>query len=218
MMFSASDDRTVGRTDWKALAKRVLVVVLVLSDWPTVHLLAQDTLPVGFGTVRRDEVTVRFATGELEIQVLPLDQDIIRLLAPDTYRSLDGLLGSRRRQIDSAAARAGVSPPNAGLVLVTFFAVVPQARFVPDDLEITSRGRLFRPAAVVPLSPSWSTLQLAARQQATAVYLFEEGISFREALTVSYQGLRNESWQRSVSVLERERARVLARAQAHRAP
>jgi hypothetical protein len=177
---------------------------------------AQDTLPIGLGTLRRDDITMRFATGQVEVQVLPLAEEVIRLLAPDTYRSLSGLLQSRRAELDTAAARAGLRDPT--LVLVTFFGVLPQARFAPDDLEITSRGRLFRPAAIVPLSPTWSSLQLEARQQAVAIYLFEEGISLREALTVSYQGLANDSWSRAVSTLERERARVMARARAQWSP
>ena len=150
--------------------------------------------------------------------MLPLDQDVIRLLAPDTYRSLTALLASRSADLDAAKARAGLAAVTP--VMVTFLGVVPQARFVPDELEITSRGKPFRPVAIVPLSPGWATLQLEARQQAVAIYLFEEGISFREPLTVRYQGLTSDAWGRSVTMLERERARVLARAQggAQRSP
>lgn len=192
--------------------KAVGVLAVLLTVCPPDRLTAQDTLPIGFGTLRRDDITVRFATGQLEIQVLPLAEDVIRLLAPDTYRSLSGLLQSRHAELDTAATRAGLR--GATLVMVTFFGVIPQARFVPEDLDITSRGRLYRPAAIVPLSPTWSTLQLEVRQQVVAIYLFEEGISFRERLTVSYQGMSNDSWSRSVSALERERARVMARARA----
>lgn len=174
---------------------------------------AQDSLPPGYGTLRRDEITVRFATGEVELQVLPLDEQVIRLLAPDTYQSLTQLIQAQRAAIDSAARRAGLDRPT--LVMVTFLGLVPQARFTPEDLEIQSRGRLFRPVATVPLSPSWGAHQLEARQQAVGIYLFEEGISFREGLTVSYQGRANDAWSRSVRVLERERARAAARAQAH---
>ena len=100
--------------------------------------------------------------------------------------------------------------------MVSFYGLVPQARFVPEDINITSRGQLFRPVGIVPLSPTWSAQQLDARQQAVALYLFDEGISFREALTVSYEGLSNDSWSRgAMRALERERARVLARAQSH---
>ncbi len=173
-------------------------------------LVAQDTVPAGYGTLRRDDVVMQLATGTIEIQVLPLDEQVIRLLAPDTYRSLTRLEQSRAAEIAEAAARGATANPT--LVMVTFLGVVPQARFNPDELTITSRGRLFRPIGIVPLSPTWSAFQLDARQQAAAIYLFEPGISVREQLTVSYQGLSSD-WSHAVRLLDQERARVKARAQ-----
>jgi hypothetical protein len=179
-------------------------------------LAAQDTVPPGFGTLKRDDIVVRFATGNLEIQCLPLDEQVIRLLATDTYKSLTQLMQSRKDDITAAAERAGVVKPT--LVLVTFYGLVPQTRFNPEDLNISSRGRLFRPAGIVPLSPTWGSYQLDARQQAVAIYLFDDGITFRESLSVSYQGLTNESWGRALRLLDQERSRVRARAQAAPAP
>jgi len=174
-------------------------------------LVVQDTVPTGYGTLRRDDVAVRLSTATIEIQVLPLDEQVIRLLAPDTYRSLAELVRSRRAEIADAASRGGT--PNPTLVMVTFLGVVPQARFNPEELNVTSRGRLFRPIGIVPLSPAWSSFQLDARQQAAALYLFEPGISFAEQVTISYQGLSSDAWTRAVRLLEQERARVKARAQ-----
>ena len=173
-------------------------------------LIVQDTVPAGYGTLRRDDVAMRLATGTIEIQVLPLDEQVIRLLAPDTYRSLTQLVQSRAADIADAAARGATEHPT--LVMVTFLGVVPQARFNPEELTITSRGRLFRPIGIVPLSPTWSSFQLDSRQQAAAIYLFEPGISVREQLTVSYQGLASD-WSHSLRLLDQERARVRARAQ-----
>lgn len=203
--------RAAGRNGGRAVGLAVLLAAL-----PPSRLTAQDTIPAGYGTLRRDDITVRFATAQLEIQVLPLDEQVIRLLAPDTYRSLTSLKQQQRPALDTAAQRAGVARPT--LVMVSFFGLVPQARFTPEDVNITSRGRLFRPVGIVPLSPGWDSQQLEARQQAVALYLFEEGISFRETLTVSYQGLANDSWERSVRALERERARVEQRARAPAGP
>jgi len=188
------------------------IVAVLLTAVPPYRLTAQDTLPTGYGTLKRDDIVVRFATAQVEIQILPLAQSVIRLLLPDTYRSLTDLIKTKQPQLDDAAQRAGVQHPT--LVMVSFYGLVPQARFVPEDINITSRGQLFRPVAIVPLSPTWSGQQLDARQQAVALYLFDEGISFREALSVSYQGLTNDGWSRgAMRALERERARVLARAQ-----
>jgi hypothetical protein len=176
-------------------------------------LAIQDTVPAGYGTLRRDDIVARFSTGTVEIQVLPLDQQVIRLLAPDTYRSLSQLVQSRAEDIADAAQRAGAGTERPALVMVTFLGIVPQARFAPEELNITSRGRLFRPIGIVPLSPTWSSFQLDARQQAAAIYLFEPGISVREEMTISYQGLSSDAWSRSIRLLDQERARVKARAQ-----
>jgi hypothetical protein len=173
---------------------------------------AQDTLPVGFGTLKRDDIAVGFSTGSLQIQILPLDQSVTRLLLPDTYASLTSLIGQRQAEIDDQARRAGVRNPS--LVLVTFFGMVSQARFVPEDINLTSRGRLFRPVGIVPLSPQWGGQQLDARQQATAIYLFDDGIAFGEPLTVSYQGMNNDSWTKAVQRINLERVRVRGRASA----
>jgi hypothetical protein len=172
------------------------------------------TIPAGFGTLRRDDIVVQFNASQLQIQILPLEEDIIRLLRPDAYQALGSLVQSRRDAIAEAAARAGVMHPM--LVLVTFRGVVPQARFSPDELSIGNRGQLFRPVGVVPLSTAWDTYQLEAREQAMAIYLFPEGISFRERLLVGYQDLTNDSWSRTLSAVERERAAVLVRARATR--
>jgi len=196
------------------------LILVILFNLPTVQpsLVAQaaDTVPAGFGTLRRDELYVRFATPSLEIQILPLDEQVIRLLAPDTYRSLNQLVASRAQDIADAADRAGTVHPT--LVMVTFVSLVQDARFNPEDLNITSRGRLFRPTGIVPLSPTWNSYQLSARQQAVAIYLFDDGIALREQLTFTYQGLSSDAWTRSVRLLDQERARVRARAQLAPAP
>ena len=192
---------------------KVGMILLVLSNIPTFQpsLAAQDTIPPGYGSLRRDDIVASFSTGTVAVQVLPLDEQVIRLLAPDTYRSLRQLVQSRADDIAEAAQRANTENPV--LLMVTFLGVVPAARFNPEDLNITSRGRLFRPIGIVPLSPTWGSNQLDARQQAVAIYLFERGISFREQMTISYQGLSSDVWTHSLRLLNEERARVKARAQ-----
>ena len=197
------------RISWAALG-------ILLACSPPVRLGAQaetpnDTVPAGFGSLRRDDIALRFATDQLQLQVLPLDERVIRLLAPDTYRSLEQLLESRRADIADAARRAGLLNPT--LVMVTFYGQASGARFTPEDVQLQSRGRLFRPVGFIPLSPTWNTLQLDQRQQAVAIYLYDEGISWLEDLGVSYQGSPAAAWTRALQVLEQERARVRARAQ-----
>lgn len=183
--------------------------VRVSAQAPTLGT-ARDTVPAGFGSLRRDDIAMRLATDQLQVQILPLDERVIRLFASDTYRSLEQLLESRRQDIAEAARRAGLANPT--LVMVTFFGLAPGARFTPEDVQLQSRGRLFRPVEIVPLSPTWNTLQLDQRQQAVAIYLFDEGMSWLEDLSASYQNSA-AAWTRALQLLEQERVRVRARAQ-----
>ncbi len=201
-----------------------LVALLALGAClPGAHAGAQgapppglgDTVPPGFGTLRRDDITLRFATTQLQLQILPLDERVIRLLAPDTYRSLEQLMESRQKEISDAAAHAGLANPT--LVLVTFYGQAPGARFSPEDVQIQSRGRLFRPQATVPLSPTWGTLQLDLRQQAVAIYLYEDGLTWSEDASADYQGSQ-AAWSHSFQLLQQERARVRARAMSEPKP
>jgi hypothetical protein len=204
---------SVRRSGGWAVSETLLCAVL-LTACPSHRLTAQDSLPIGYGTLRRDDIAVRITTDQVDIQVLPLPQGIIRLLLPDTDRSLRDLIRNREASIDSLATQTGT--PHPTLVLVTFVGLVAQARFNPEDLNISSAGQLFRPVGVVAVSPGWGSYQLDARAQATGIFLFEEGITFREDLTVSYQGHTSNAWSRSVRVLDQERARVRGRIQAGR--
>ena len=173
------------------------------ADWP----------PPGLGTLRQEQVAVRFGTASLAIRVLPLDERVIRLLAPDTYSSLAELKRSRAAEIAAAARRAGLD--SATVFVVTFFGMAPNARFDPDQLYLSSQSTLFRPVGVVPMTPQWGEAQLDQRQQAVAIYLFQPGIPILQPFTVFYEDLQSMAWESILRVLENERARVLARAAAH---
>ena len=168
--------------------------------------------PGGFGTLRQDDASLRLATGSVELRLVPLDERIIRLMAPDNYAALHRLVVSRTAEIERAAVQGGVRRPS--LFLVTFFGRETRAAFTPDDVTITSQNRLFRPVAIVPMAAHWSELLLRQRETANAIYLFEDGIALLEPLTVSYGGVTSAQWEQILRVLEQERARVYARAAA----
>lgn len=198
----------------------ILSVLTALSAAPA---LAQDTVaadprlpPAGFGTLRQEDVAVRLETGTFALRVIPLDESILRLLAPDSYASLHRLRESRDADIREAADRSAVTDPV--LFAVTFFGLQQRARFVGEDLTITSRNRLFRPVAILPVSPRWHEQQLFQRETATAVYLFDDGIALLEPFTVSYSGMSSTHWERILPTLDRERAAILARAAGARRP
>lgn len=192
-------------------------LMLLLAAGLTVPAAAQDTasvepglIPAGYGTLRQDDIAVQIQTATFAIRLLPLDEGVIRLLAPDSYRSLAHLKRTRAGEISSAASRAAIAEPM--LFLVVFFGLQHEARFTPEDLTITSRNRVFRPAAILPMSPRWSELLLRQRETATAIYLYEDSIALFEPLTVQYGGIVSNQWGRTLSRLDRERAAVLSRA------
>lgn len=169
-----------------------------------------DYPPAGYGTLRQESVSIGFRTTEFEIQVVPLDERVIRLLSPDTYRSLHRLKTTRAAQLDAIASRYGLQAPN--VFLVRFFGLQPSVRFEPEFLTITSQNRLFRVLEIIPLSPLGSGRQLKQRETATAIYVFEDGIRTLDPMTVSYSVASTDAWGVLLRELERERAAVIARA------
>jgi hypothetical protein len=169
-----------------------------------------DLPPAGFGTLRQDQIGIRLQTQGVAIRVLPLDERVIRLLAPDAYRSLTELRDSRAAEISAQARAAGRD--SAALLIVTFFALQPEARFNPDEIYITAQNEFYRPIAVVPLTARWSENVVAQRQQAAAIYLFEPTLPVLRPFTTSYGGISTAAWEASLRLLDAERGRAIARA------
>lgn len=178
------------------------------------HGAADALPPPGYGSLRQDDLSLGVRNSEIEVRFLPLDERVLRLLARDSYESLRSLVHSKRSSIDSIANLNGVSRP--GLALVTFFGLQSNARFDPQTLTLVIRNRVFRPLGIVPFTPRFSAQQLNVREQVSGVYLFQEDIPVNDSFTLSYNGLNSDDWQNKQRVLDRERARVTARARAAR--
>jgi hypothetical protein len=171
-------------------------------------------LPAGYGSLSQSDLALRVRNDEIEVRFVPLDQRVTRLLAKDAYESLNSLVLSRRRQIDSVASIAGISRP--GLALVTFFALRAAATYDPQTLTLSVRNRVYRPLGIVPITPRFTAQQLGVREQVSAIYLFEEEIPVTDAFSLAYRELTSEDWSRKQTTLSRERARVSARARVQR--
>jgi hypothetical protein len=172
---------------------------------------ATDLPPAGFGSLRQDQIGIRLSTPVLSVRVVPLDERVTRLLAPDAYRSLRDMRQSRADDIVRAARAAGHD--SVAAFMVTFFGLQPSVRFNPDDLYISSQNITYRPIGIVPITPRWSENLLEQRQQAAAIYLFEAGIPILRPFTLFYGVQSSEAWSQALQQLNVERARVLARAQ-----
>jgi hypothetical protein len=167
-----------------------------------------DLPPAGFGTLNQDDIALTLRQEDMEIRIVPLDERILRLVAPDTYASLHGILQSRSAQLDSIGRRSGVAVP--GILFVTFFARRNGARFDPQNLNVVIRNQLYRAIGIVPYSSNFNSQQLDVRQQASGILLFEQTLPVYEPFAVSY-GATSSDWEGKLVRIQRERGRVMGR-------
>jgi len=194
----------------------LLLVTGLASPPAAVHAQAGiaggELPPPGYGSLKQDNVSVRITLNDIDVRFLPLDERLLRLLAPDAYESLHGLVESRRGAIDSAAREAGIGTP--GLALVSFFALRADARFDPENISLSYRNQFARPAAIVPTSGHFTGRQLEVRRSASAIYLFDTPIPVYEQFDLLY-GTSQGSWSADIGRrIEIERARVQSKWQA----
>ena len=180
----------------------------------TTTAVVQDSsqlIPAGYGTLRQDEIAIRFIVRDaIQVRLIPLDENVTRLLAPDSWRAMRDLRDSRAGEITAVARRFTVRDPV--LFYVSFFGVQPEATFNPTDLVIATGGREFRPLDLVPLTTGFREQRIRQREIQSAIYIFEEGLDVRQPFTVSLEGITNASWAGTLRTLERERALVRSRA------
>lgn len=156
-------------------------------------------LPVGYGSLRLEDVSLDLAPGGLRIRVTPLHEDVTRLTAPDTAERL-------------AAARA-----RAGEGYTVFLVAVETERpggvdFDPLDLEISSRGGVHRASSVQALTSGWGAGRLEQRSPQQALYLFPPSLDPTDEWVARFGDVRNDGWAARLPRMDAERARVRARA------
>lgn len=168
-------------------------------------------VPAGYGTLRQEDISIRLQLLGFQVQATPLDETIIRLLAPDSYRALRELAATRRRELDDLARRTGLR--EFSLWRLLFFGTqLGEAPFSPEELTITSGGRDFRPLAIVPLSPGFGRQRLAQRETQAALYVFDPQVDVNQPLVLQFQTTRSDEWTQVLERVERERALVRSRA------
>ena len=191
------------------------------SDTSRVARQVTDTIPglvpPGYGTLRQEDLSLRLQSASLQVRALPLDESIIRLLSPDSYRALSELKRSRADEVAAIARRQGTR--ELSLWYVSFFAVERgETRFSPREFIIRNVGRDFRPLDVIPLTPGFGEQRLRQNGRQDAIYVFDGRLDVRQPLTVAYNTGRNDDWANLLPQIERERSAVRSRARATRSP
>lgn len=167
------------------------------------------TLPPGYGSLHQDDISLHIDAGTVLVRALPLDETLIRLLTPDSYRALHDLKRGSRADIDAVSRRYGGRP--VSVWLISFYGVEPNARFTPGDVIITSAGRDFRPYDMVALTVGFGENRLRQRETQSALYMFDGDVQVNQPLSIAYAGAVDASWDQTLQVIERERTMVRAR-------
>jgi hypothetical protein len=173
---------------------------------------AETLPPPGYGTLRQDDFTVALQSGNTQLKVTPLDEAVIRLAAPDTYGRLHGLVDSRKQRVADAASSAGLRGEPA-VFLVSFFTRAQQATYEPTNVQLLSKGILYRPAGILPLTPEWGRQQVRQEETQSALYVFDPAVDLDVTFEVEYQGTRSLAWAGIIRLLQAERGRVMSRSE-----
>ena len=172
-------------------------------------------VPANYGTLRQEDVAIALQQNNVRVTAIPLDENVIRTLAPDSYRALHATLETKRQQIMQRASLRGIHEPRVWYVVFT--GLVPDARFIPTDITVTSGGREYRPIDVIGLSNGFSEQRLQPRETQKGLLVFDESLDVGQPIVVIMGSERNTDWStdRSDSILSRieaERAQIRARA------
>ena len=130
--------------------------------------LDPNWIPAGFGTLRQDDIALKVSPANgLQVRAIPLDERIIRLLSPDSYRSLRELVTSKDRELLAVKERNRL--PSYSIWYVSFFAQEQgETRFSPQEFIISNTGRDFRPLDMLPITPGFGQYRLKQREVQSA--------------------------------------------------
>ena len=184
----------------------------VAAERITTDSTSATAVPAGLGTLRQDDISIVLQPEGVRVTAIPLDESVIRTLAPDSYRSLRALLESRRQEIVRRATMHGIRDPRVWYVL--FYGLAPDARFVPTDVTVSSGGRDYRPVDIVAISPGFGTQRVQPRDTQKGLLLFDEGVDVSQPVVVTMGAERNSDWDNILRRIDAERAAIRARGSA----
>jgi hypothetical protein len=168
-------------------------------------------IPAGYGTLRQDEIALVAQNLGLVVKAIPLDESVIRTLAPDSYNNLHKIRESRTRDLEGIRSRLGL--PAVQSWYITFFnSEKGEARYDAGDVLVRSAGRDFRPLEVLGLKPGFGDGRLAQFGTQSALYAFDPAINLAQPLTVTIGTQTSNAWSDVLRKIELERSLVWSRA------
>jgi hypothetical protein len=177
--------------------------------------LDANWVPAGFGSLRQDDIAIKVSPQSgLQVRAIPLDERFIRLLSPDSYRSLREMQVSKKVQLDAIRERNRL--PNYSIWFVSFFALEQgETRFSPNEFIINNTGRDFRPLDMVALTPGFGEYRLKQREVQSALLVYDGQLDLNQPLRAEMESTPSVTdWNTVLQRVERERTLVRSRAQA----
>ncbi|HLA89358.1 MAG TPA: hypothetical protein VJL28_02870 [Gemmatimonadaceae bacterium] len=170
-------------------------------------------IPAGYGSLRQDDIALTVQILGLTVKAFPLEESVIRTLAPDSYRTLRAMREDKAKALEETRVRLGLPSVQAWYVA---FSNLEQgeARYDPSDLLIRSVGRDFRPLRWLPLRAGFGDGRLLQRAMQNAVYAFDPAIDLNQPLVVTIGTQQSAAWGEVLQRIERERSLVWSRAAA----
>ncbi len=209
--------------------KTAAIVVLALATWPPIACVppgnpgtgvaSQPSLPPirpdsgdlirpGFGHLKQEEISIRLDLTNVTVQLVPMEESVIRVLAPDSYSFLHKMANDKAPEIEQRARVHGLQERHVWMV--TFFGLAPGATFTPGDLTITQGGREFRPLEIIPLTSGFGA-RLRVNESQRALYLFDDGLNVSQPLTVAMGLVQNNDWEGILRAIDLEKAVIRGR-------
>jgi hypothetical protein len=146
----------------------------------------------------------------LQVRAIPLDESVIRVLSPDSYRALHDLVQSQSARAAEVQRRSGMS--QLSLWYLSFYGLeLGETRFSPMEVIISNVGRDFRPLDVIPLSGGFGSQRLRQKEVQHGLYVFDGQLDVNQPLTLTYETARSSEWPTVLERIERERALVRSR-------
>jgi hypothetical protein len=177
---------------------------------PLGDTIRADLVPAGFGSLQREDISLVVRLRGLVVLATPLDESVLRLLAPDSYISLRKLRDDQQDRISTLATRYGVR--GFSVWTLSFTAVEPDVPFSPMDVTISNAGREFRPIELLPLTPGFGQHRVEQRATQSALYLFDNAVDISQPLALTVETTRNARWDEILRTIESERTRARTRA------
>ncbi|MGI8498292.1 MAG: hypothetical protein ACR2OG_12000 [Gemmatimonadaceae bacterium] len=169
-----------------------------------------DLVQPGFGTLRQEQIAISVQLQSIQVRAIPLDEGVIRLLSPDSYRAMRALVEGKRDTVAVLSSRHNLRNPS--LWYISFYGVEPDARFSPQEIVIISGGRDYRPVEILPLSSGFGEQRVRQREVQSAIYIFDGDVNVGQPLTLSVEAVQSNSWQNTLQTIDRERTSVRSRA------